>query len=166
MSTGIWQNFQSKLMRKPNKLATGILFRRFFLWHLLTAFGMIFLVMEASAAPDEVQGVGSAPSSPEELYNAGGRRDPFVPLVSQTTRQTASGLVGVQSIDEISIQGIIYDPKKGSMVIVNGSLLKEGEEEGAVKVLKIQTDGALFSVNGIEGFKAQYPSEQPMKDQS
>jgi len=43
--------------------------------------------------------------------------------------------------------------------------LKEGEEQGAVKVLKIESGGALFSVNGIEGFKAQYQSEQPKKDQ-
>ena len=103
-------------------------------------------------------------AAPEDLYQAHGKRDPFMPLVTQTTRRTASGLVGVENIDEISIQGIIYDPKAGSMIIANDSLLKEGEEQGAVKVLKIEPSGAFFSVNGIEGFKAQYQSEQPKKD--
>ncbi len=96
----------------------------------------------------------------EELYSAKGRRDPFVPLVTQTTRQVASGLLGVQGVDDVSIQGIIYDPKNGSMVIVNDSLLKEGDEEGSVKVLRIDADGALFSINGVEGYKTQYASEK------
>ena len=50
------------------------------------------------------------------------------------------------------------------MLIANGTLLKEGEEQGAVKVLKIEPGGAHFSVNGIEGFRAQYQSEQPKKE--
>ncbi len=118
---------------------------------------MIFFNVSAQAAE-------AAPA--DELYSARGRRDPFVPLVTQSTRQVASGLLGVQSIDEISIQGVIYDPKNGSMVIVNDSLLKEGDEEGTVKVLRIDTDGALFSINGIEGYKTQYVSEQPRKQTS
>ena len=124
---------------------------------------MIFASVVAAESP--APGDHAGQPSPDKLYDARGRRDPFVPLVTQTTRQVASGLIGVQSIDEISIQGVIYDPKKGSMVIVNGSLLKEGEEEGTVKVLKIETDGALFSINGIEGYKAQYASEQPKKEE-
>ena len=140
-------------MRKTNK----ILCERLFLWHLSTAFGIIFAVTHAAAAQD-VPAAQTARSAAEELYDARGRRDPFVPLVTLATRQVASGLMGVQSIDEISIQGVIYDPKNGSMVIVNDSLLKEGQEEGPVKVLKIDKDGALFSVNGIEGYKTQYTS--------
>ncbi len=82
-----------------------------------------------------------------------------MPLVTTASRQVASGLIGVESLDEITLQGIIFDPKNGSMVIANDSMMKEGEEQGAVKVLKIEADGALFSVNGIEGFKAQYSSD-------
>ena len=103
-------------------------------------------------------------AAPGDLYNANGKRDPFVPLVTQTSRQTASGLIGVESVDEIAIQGIIYDPKNGSMVIANDALLREGEEQGAVKVLKVRPGGVLFSVNGVEAFKNQYQSDQPKKD--
>ncbi len=121
------------------------------MWHVLPAFAIIFSISPAWAAP-------------EDLYDAHGKRDPFVPLVTQTSRQIASGLIGVENIDEIKIEGIVFDPKNGSMVIANGCLMKEGEEQGAVKVLKIAKDGVDFSVNGIEGFKAQYPSEQPKKE--
>ena len=138
-------------MQRTNRLVTTTCFWRLFLWHVCPAFGMIFFSVCAGA-------------SPEELYDAHGKRDPFVPLVTQTTRQASSGLIGVESLDEISIQGIVYDPKNGSMVIANDSLLKEGEEQGAVKVLKIEAGGALFSVNGVEGYKAEYQSEQPKKD--
>ena len=108
--------------------------------------------------------VGPVFAAPEDLYNARGKRDPFVPLVTMSSRPTAAGLIGVESIDEIKVEGIIYDPENGSFVIVNGSVMKEGEEQGTVKVLKIEAGGAYFSINGLEGFKTQYPSEQPKKD--
>jgi len=138
-------------MQKLNKPFNLARTRRLFLWNVWVAFGIIFSGSFVQAAP-------------EELYDAHGRRDPFVPLITQTSRQAASGLIGVESLDEISIEGIVYDPKNGSVIIANDSVMKEGEEQGAVKVLKILPDGALFSVNGIEGFKAQYSSEQPKKD--
>ena len=139
-------------MQKLNRFNKRYYFARFFFWLLSGAFGMIFSFRTVAAAP-------------EDLYDAHVKRDPFVPLVTQNSRQVASGLIGVETLDEITIQGIVYDPKNGSMVIANNSVLKEGEEQGAVKVLKIESGGALFSVNGIEGFKAQYQSEQPKKDQ-
>lgn len=126
-----------------------------FLWHLVLAFGMIFSV---NAAAEE------AKSSPDaaDLYSAVGKRDPFVPLVTLTSKQVRTGLLSAQSVDDIAIEGIIVDPKNGSMVIVNGALLKEGQEEGPIKVIKIDPQGALFSVNGVEGYKSQY-SDQPVK---
>ena len=138
-------------MRKAIRYPAAAGFCRLFLWYVCSAFGIIFFSVRAIA-------------SSEQLYDAHGRRDPFAPLVTQTTRQMASGLIGVESLDEISIEGIVYDPKNGSIIIANGALLKEGEEQGAVKVLKIEADGALFSVNGVEGYKAEYQSEQPKKD--
>ena len=123
----------------------------FFLWYLGPAFGMILTVISANAAP-------------EDFYNARGKRDPFVPLVTQTSRPVAPGLIGVESIEDISIEGIVYDPKGGSMVIVNHFLLKEGDEQEAVKILKVRPEGVLLSVNGVEGFKIQHKTEQSKKD--
>ena len=112
-----------------------------FLWIVGVASGMIFLCVSAQTAE-------------EELYSAHGKRDPFVPLITTTTHMS-SGLVSVENIEELSIEGIVYDPK-GSIVVINGTVLREGEELGAVKVLKITKDGALFSVNGVEAFKPLY----------
>jgi hypothetical protein len=38
-------------------------------------------------------------------------------------------------------------------------VLKEDDEVGNVKVVKINPDSVLFSVNGIEGLKALYQEE-------
>ncbi len=124
-----------------------------FLWILPVAFGMIFLDIFNAAASEQT------------LYSAKGKRDPFVQLITMTSR-VAAGLVGVETLDEISIEGIIYDSKKGSVVIANGSVLREGEELGSVKVVKIKPDGAIFSVNGVEGYKAMYQDENRDKNRA
>lgn len=88
----------------------------------------------------------------EKLYDAAGKRDPFVPLYISSTG-SATGLVNVESIDEILVEGIIYDPKSGSFAVLNGSVLKQGETSGSVRVLAIKPDRVLVSVNGIEGYR-------------
>ncbi len=119
--------------------------RRTFLWILLVSFDMIFLV--PSALADKAG------------YDPGGRRDPFVPLVTLTTKES-TGLMGVESLEDLHLEGVVFDPKNGSMVVANNVVLKEGETNGPVKVLKIKADGAYFSINGIEGFKPSY-EEKP-----
>ena len=131
-----------RLIHKTFNLSRQICF---FFWILSLSFGMI-------------RGVDAATSGDETLYNAHGKRDPFVPLITLTTRE-AAGLLGVENIDEIIIEGIVYDPKHGSVVIVNGSVLKEGEGLGNVKVIHIKPEGATLSVNGVEGFKTLYQEE-------
>ncbi len=120
-----------------------------FLWIVASLFGMIFPI-EASWAAEE------------GLYNAHGKRDPFVPLVTLMSR-SSSGLVSVEGADDISIEGILFDRKKGSIIIVNGAVLKEGERYGGLKVLKIMANGALFSLNGVEVFKQLYREEDQGK---
>jgi hypothetical protein len=78
-----------------------------FLWILFMAFGMI------SAYPCK--------ADEQKLYKSGGKRDPFVQLVAAGTRQAASGLLGVENIEEIQIEGIMIDQNpKGSIAVVNG----------------------------------------------
>jgi hypothetical protein len=115
------------------------------MWIFLAAFAIIFSASCVSAEPIS--------------YVAKGKRDPFVQLVA-SSKQAAGGLLGVESIDEIVVEGIMIDADPGnSVVVANGSVLKEGEEVGDVKLVKIQADGAVFSVNGMEGFKALYVDE-------
>ena len=116
-----------------------------FLWTLISAFGIIFSEIDLTAG--EVVG-----------YNSHGRRDPFVPLVTQTARAVA-GLAGVETAEEVKIEGVVYDPKRGSVVVINGSVMKEGEESGNVKVLQIKSDGAWFLISGTRVFKQMYQGD-------
>jgi len=119
--------------------------RRFWLFYL--TFGII---------------IADVSHASQSLYAAKGRRDPFMPLITSSTKASAaSGLMGVEALEEIVVEGIVndLDPKK-SVVILNGSVLREGEEVGNVKVLKLQADGAVISVNGVEGFKPLYQEEK------
>lgn len=93
----------------------------------------------------------------KELYTAKGQRDPFVQLLSAGSRQAVSGLVGVDSLEDIRVEGIVADADPNlSIAIVNGTVMKSGEEIGVVKLVNIGTDGATLSVNGVEGFKPLY----------
>ncbi len=98
-----------------------------------------------------------AHAAEKELYAAKGQRDPFVQLLSAGAKQAVSGLLGVDTLEDIRVEGIVADADiSKSIVIVNGTVMKSGEEVGSVKLLSIATDGATFSVNGVEGFKTLY----------
>jgi hypothetical protein len=119
---------------------------RFFLWLFAGSFGIIHLFSQTCSAE-------------ESLYTAKGKRDPFVQLVTTSARQAAGGLLSVESIEEITVEGIVYAGHKDSIVVANGSVMKEGDEVGNVKVLQIKPEGAVFSVNGVDGYKPLYQEE-------
>ncbi|MGH7197807.1 MAG: hypothetical protein ACREH5_03600 [Candidatus Omnitrophota bacterium] len=91
----------------------------------------------------------------EVLYDAAGKRDPFVPLFAVGGGE-GGDLLSVNSVDELRVEGVVYDPAQGSIVVANGTVLKEGQEVGSVKVIRVGPKGAVFSVNGIEEFKPLY----------
>ena len=110
------------------------------LWILFLAFGMILPINRGAAAEEQT------------LYDPHGKRDPFAPLVTTTLKQSP-GVLSVETLDDVGIEGVVFDPKKGSVVIINGSILKEGEEMGNLKVVQVRSDGVLLAVNDIESFK-------------
>jgi hypothetical protein len=119
-----------------------------FLWILVMTFDMMKPCQLAAAE--------------KKLYNAMGKRDPFVQLVGLAggSRQAAGALAGVENLEEIRVEGIMMDANpKQSVVVANGSVLKEGDEAGNVKLLRIEETGATFSVNGLEGFRPLYQEE-------
>ena len=139
-------------MIKPGQLQRNFISVKhfsLFLWIILPIIGIILASQDLLWAD-------------QNLYSARGKRDPFTQLISKTSRQ-ASGLIGVETAEELSVEGIVYDSAKGSIVIANGSVLREGEELGNVKVVKIKNDGVLFSVNGIESFKPIYQEDSKEK---
>ena len=111
-----------------------------FLWILTLGFGMIFLISDAVA------------DAPRASYDAHGKRDPFIPLITRGS-SAGTGLLGVESIEDIVVEGIVYDPRKGSIVIANGAVLKEGQKQGFVRVVEVRPKGAVFSIHGIEAYK-------------
>lgn len=114
-----------------------------FLWILTALFDMIFLKNTLADGPE---------------YRGKGKRDPFVPLVTLTSR-VPSKLVGLQKPDEAKLEGIVYDPQGSSVALVNGSLLKEGDLAGSFQVQKIQPDGIWVQINGEDSFKPLYTEE-------
>jgi hypothetical protein len=119
------------------------LIRIFFLWIVSSVFGIIMSVSAFADGP---------------AYTAHDKRDPFTPLVTSSSRQSP-GLMGIERIDELTVEGIVYDPKNGSVVILNGTVLKEGEELGGVKITKIEKSGVRLLLNGTETLKSLYQDD-------
>ena len=90
--------------------------------------------------------------SSAETYDASARRDPFTPLVSDE-KEAVRGLVGVETLDDLTIEGIVFDAAQGSVAIVNGEIIHEGDVRDNLKVIKIQSNGILFEINEIRQFK-------------
>ena len=93
--------------------------------------------------------VGSLAFAEEALfkYNAKGKRDPFVPLISESGGY-ASDAYEASAVEDIRLEGIVWDDVRGSIAIINGEIVKEGEVIGSIKVLKINKDSVIFDVGG------------------
>ena len=83
------------------------------------------------------------------VYDSGQRRDPFIPLITHKTR-FAAGLEGVQAIDDIILEGIVYDPRGDSIAILNGVIMKKGQKIGIVKVMDIEEKKVKLTINEME----------------
>ena len=90
-------------------------------------------------------------------YNAKSRRDPFIPLISETGSY-ASDAYEASAIEDIRLEGIVWDDVNGSIAIINGEIAKEGDSLGSVKILKINKDSVIFDVNG-ESLKVELNKE-------
>ena len=79
-------------------------------------------------------------------YYSKGKRDPFVPLVTGEVR-TSLGLAAVEDVDDVRLEGIIYDPSGKSMVVLNDEVLKEGDKLYNVEVVKIDKNSVTIKVH-------------------
>jgi len=82
-------------------------------------------------------------------YENKNRRDPFVSLVREGSRYT-TGLKNIQSFEDLSLEGIVYDSKDVSMAIINGVIVKEGEMVNDIHIVKIMPTTILVEINGME----------------
>ena len=79
----------------------------------------------------------------EIAYDPGKRRDPFVPLAEEDASMSASS-------SGVKLEGIIYDPSKQSMAILNGKTYQTGEAVGDATVVKIMKDHVVILEGGEE----------------
>lgn len=78
------------------------------------------------------------------VYDGGGRRDPFISLLDK------EGLQGAKAKGDFHIEGIIYDPTSGSMVLVNGDFYKQGQQVGEATIMSILKDRVVLLQNDEE----------------
>ena len=80
-------------------------------------------------------------------YDSKSRRDPFIPLISESGGY-ASDAYEASAVEDIRLEGIVWDDVKGSIAIINGEIAKEGDSLGVMKILKINNDNVIFDVDG------------------
>ncbi len=83
-------------------------------------------------------------------YNSKNRRDPFVPLVSETGVYAPGMEMNIESVADIVLEGTMVDPNGNSLAIINGQILKTGEQVGGFKIIKIEAARVIVSANDRE----------------
>lgn len=101
---------------------------------LLMCSCVILLLCSKSGAQDEF------------TYNALGKRNPFIPLVTSDGRLLK--LEQEQGASDLVIKGIIYDKHGVSYAIVNADVVGVGDSVGDYRVLKILPNKVVFVKEG------------------
>ena len=82
----------------------------------------------------------------EFLYDAKGKRDPFIPLVTPDGRLLK--LEQEEGVAGLLLEGIIYDKNGTSCAIVNSEIVRIGDKVGEFQVLKIEEKRVIFIKEG------------------
>ncbi len=80
-------------------------------------------------------------------YVSSGNRDPFIPLATKDGRLRVT-YGAIDSIDDVILEGILFDKDGESVVIMNDLVLKENEQIGSIQVKKIERDRVILSFKG------------------
>jgi hypothetical protein len=80
------------------------------------------------------------------VYDAKGRRNPFIPLVTADGRFLA--LDKTEEKDDLSIEGIIYDKEGRSFAIINGTVVGVSDKVAGYQVLKIEENKVFLIKDG------------------
>ena len=85
------------------------------------------------------------PCMGEYKYYSKGRRDPLIPLILSQTRASL-GLQAVETVEDVTLEGIIYDPFGSSIAMINGEIIKEGEKINNVEMVKIRSNSVTVKI--------------------
>ena len=81
------------------------------------------------------------------VYDSQGNRDPFMPLLTKDGRPITT-YSKIDSIHDVIIEGILYDPQGASIVIINDMILKQADSTNGVTVKKIEKNSVVLSFKG------------------
>jgi len=92
------------------------------------------------------------------LYEAKGKRDPFIPLVTPDGRLLK--LEQEEGVAGLLLEGIIYDKNGTSCAIVNSEIVRLGDKVGEFQVLKIEEKKVIFIKEG-QIIEVEIKKEEP-----
>jgi len=74
-------------------------------------------------------------------------RDPFVPLVSKDGKLMVT-YGAINSINDVILEGILFDSEGESVVIMNDLVLKTSDQVGNIKIKEIKKNEVTISFKG------------------
>ena len=83
-------------------------------------------------------------------YNAHGKRDPFVPLLTINGQRIYPPGTDEGGTSGFVLQGIVYEPKGVSYAIINDQIVREQDQIEGMKVLKISPQSVTILSDGNE----------------
>lgn len=78
------------------------------------------------------------------VYNSHDKRDPFYPMVSEQGKFLASVEKTESLNSELALEGIVWDERGGSVAIIGGVVVQQGERVGMYQVKTIQKASVLL----------------------
>jgi len=102
------------------------------------------------------------------IYDAGDKRDPFVPLVGIARmaegKKIIESLEDIMSIEDVRLyvrlQGIAHDTTGKKVAILNGEMVEEGETVGCLTVKRILKNEVTLSIDKEEHKLNIYEAEE------
>lgn len=82
----------------------------------------------------------------QAIYDAKGKRDPFIPLINAEGRLLK--LDNENSSRGLSLEGIIYDKNGQSLAIINSEIMQIGDKIIDYQVLKIEENAVILIKDG------------------
>lgn len=88
--------------------------------------------------------IASVSYAQEIRYDRGDRRDPMIPLIGP------GGMVQKIPSGDFNVEGIIYDPPAGSLVLINGEFYKAGDTLHNATLISIFKDRIILRAEDEE----------------
>jgi hypothetical protein len=113
------------------------------------ALALIVLLAAAWVGPVAAHAERESASAPRlrPTYDAGGRRDPFNPLVEGGKIIAQTGTRS-HSAFQPELYGIVWDPAGHSLALINEGEVRVGDEVAGYRVAEIRKDAVVLSNGG------------------